>query len=59
MAFTLETGSGLELANAYIDVTFFDDFHTDRGRDISALNATIVETAIVRATDYIDKRFGR
>ena len=59
MAFTPETGSGLEFANAYIDVAFFDAFHTDRGRDISALSQTLKETAIVRATDYIDKRFGR
>lgn len=59
MAFTPEDGTGLEAANAYIDVAFFDAHHADRGRDVTALSATVKQTAIVRATDYIDKRFGR
>jgi len=59
MAFTPETGSGLEDANAYIDVAFFDAHHADRGRDVTTITTVIKETAIVRATDYIDKRFGR
>lgn len=59
MAFTVEDGNGLPNANAYITVEFFDEYFTDRG------DATIVatpqadkQTAIVRATSYVDSRFG-
>lgn len=59
MAFTPETGSGVAGANAYIAVAFFREHHTDRGREVSSIVDTDVETAIVRATDYVDKRFSR
>jgi hypothetical protein len=59
MAFTPEDGTGLTGANAYIDVAFLETHHTDRGRDVTSLTTATKETAIVRATDYIDKRFGR
>lgn len=54
MAFTLEDGTGVVGANAYIDVTFFKDYHKDRGTIISAGSGDI-QTAIVRATDYIER----
>lgn len=60
MPFVVESGGGDADANAYISVEYADDFHTLRG------NSTWVEAgdpdkkeAIIRATDYIDKRFGR
>lgn len=59
MAFTVEDGTGLSTSNAYIAVAFFDSHHADRGRDVTALSVTLKETAIVRASDYADKRFGR
>ncbi len=59
MAFLPEDGTGLDLANSYIVEQLFRDHHADRGRDVTTLTQTVVETALVRATDYIDKRFGR
>ena len=59
MAFVLETGAGLTNSNAYISVTFFKEFHSDRGRSIGEFSATEISAAIIRATDYIDKRFGK
>lgn len=58
--FTVETGSAAPGANAYISVAEANDYHTGRGNDAwaSATNSQ-KQTAIVRATDYIDKRFGR
>lgn len=62
MAFTVEDGTGQSTANAYITVQDFKDHHTDRGVE-AASDGTYsdVEIAahIVKATDYIDKRFGR
>lgn len=60
MAFTVETGSGIAGANAYASVAFVDDHHSDRGNSAwGSIDATTKQQAIVRATDYIDKRFGR
>ncbi len=60
MALVVEDGSGVATANSYIPRAFADTHHADR-------NATAWEdftdpekdAAIIRATDYIDKRFGR
>ncbi len=60
MAFTVEDGSRPAGANAYITTAFFDSFHTDRGRPAAVAIADGVKKAcIIRASDYIDKRFGR
>jgi hypothetical protein len=67
VAFVPETGEGLETANAYIDVAFADSYHADRGHiswdalglsDPPAILAK-KQQCIVRATDYVNKRFGR
>ena len=60
MAFVTEDGTGLALANGYVTVAFADAYFLDRGNAIWAAVATDAEKeqAIVRATDYIDKRFG-
>jgi hypothetical protein len=58
MAFTVETGAGVSGANSYITVLQFQDHHGDRGTDVSGYTSTQIEQAAVRATDYIDKRFG-
>lgn len=62
MAFTVETGSGLANANAYIDLAFALEHHTDRGNIVwthAGVTDAMREPAIIRASDYIDKRFGR
>lgn len=58
MAFTVETGAGLAGANAYLSVADFKTHHGDRGRVITAYGDTAIQAAIVKATDYLDKRFG-
>lgn len=59
MAFTLEDGTGVIDANGYIDDTWFDTYFTDRG-NTAAVALTTVEknVAIIKASDYIDSRFG-
>lgn len=60
MAFTAETGQGLEAANSYVAVETADTYHTDRGHvSWTALSTAKKQQCLVRATDYIDKRFGR
>lgn len=63
MAFTVETGAVVAGANAYMTVAQYRTHHTDRGRAALSTDAgqsdVLVQAAIVRATDYIDKRFGR
>lgn len=59
MAFTVEDGSGLADANAYLALADFKTHHDDRGRDYSAFTDPQIQNAIVKATDYIEKRFGK
>jgi len=57
MAFVVQDPDApLEDANAYIEVQEFKDYHADRGTVYTAED-TDIETAIVRATDYIDARW--
>lgn len=58
MTLIVEDGTGLTTANGYIAASYFTTHFTDRGIDVSAYNTAAVEAAIVRATDYVDKRFG-
>lgn len=57
MAFVVETGTGLSNSNGYVDVTFFKDYHKDRGRDFSAFGTTQIQQAIVVASDFLDTKF--
>jgi hypothetical protein len=59
MAFTVEDGTGLNTANAYISVAYADAYHVDRGHEDWSGGQAEKERAIIRATDYVDKRFGR
>lgn len=61
MAFTfvVETGDGVIGANGYITVAQFKDHHDGRGRVYTPYTDPAIQAAIVRATDYVDKRFGR
>jgi DnaT-like ssDNA binding protein len=59
MAFVVETGSGVEGANAYVDVAFADTYHSDRNHTNWTGSTTLKQAAIIRASEYVDKRFGR
>lgn len=65
MAFTLETGSGVAGANAYVDTTFADTYHDDRGHTAwatdsagAAVTTAAKQAAIIRATDHVDRVHG-
>ena len=59
MAFQVETGSGDSGANAYLSVATVTTHHADRGNGAwSDFTMPDQESAIVRASDYLDKRFG-
>jgi hypothetical protein len=60
MAFTVETGTGIAGANAYDSVANIDTHHADHGQTAwNDFTTPEKQTAIVRATSFIDKRFGR
>lgn len=58
MAFIVEDGTIVANANAYITVAEYKAHQADRGQTVSATDAAI-EGAIVRATDYVNIRWGR
>lgn len=58
MALVTEDGTGMDDANGYIDVAFADSYHADRGNAAWAGSSTVKEQAIIKATDYIDTRWG-
>lgn len=57
MSFTVETGQGLETANAYVSVSDFKAYCELRGIDLGGKTDTQIEGAIVAATDWIDANF--
>jgi hypothetical protein len=63
MAFTVEDGTVVANANAYMTVAQYRAHHQDRGRAAADTDVgqgdVAVQAAIILATDYIDKRFGR
>ena len=60
MAIVVEDGTGKTNSQSYLSVADADTHHTARGNtQWTALSTPNKETALVRATDYIDKRFGR
>lgn len=59
MAFQVESGSGDEGANAYIEVSYADEHHGDRGNTAwTDFTTTQKQAGIIRASEYVDKRFG-
>lgn len=58
MTFIVEDGTGLDTANAYISAEYADAYHADRGNTAWTGSSTVKQQAIVRATDYVDTRFG-
>jgi hypothetical protein len=57
MALTPQTIPPIESANTYIDVAYFDAYHTARGNDISELTPTQKEQLIIKAMDFIETTF--
>lgn len=58
--FTVEDGTGLLGANAYIETSFADTYFSEREKlEWAALTSTKKQAAIILATDYIEVRFGR
>jgi len=59
MAFIVEDGNGLDDSTSYISVATADEHHLDRGNskweDYSTAEK---ESSLIRASDYVDKRFG-
>jgi hypothetical protein len=59
MAFTVEDGTGLDDSNSYASVAEFDAYFTDRANSAAlALSDATVQACLIKATDYIDQRFG-
>lgn len=56
MAFTLEDGSIVAAANAYVSVDEFKDYHSDRANAYTATDPQI-QAAIIKATSYIDGEY--
>lgn len=63
MTLTIETGIGVRGADSYASVAFVTAYLTDRGREAentwSTKTVAEQEEAIKKATDYIEKRYGR
>lgn len=57
MTLIVEDGSGIASANAYITANEFKQYHAARGNPLEYDGS--VEQSIIRATDYVDRRFGR
>ncbi len=58
MTFLVEDGSGIPDANAYVSEAYADTHHADRNNTAWATFLTAEkEAAIIRASDYLDKRF--
>lgn len=59
MTFTVEDGTGLPDANSYASVATADGYFSDRGVSSWTGSDANKAEALVRATDYIDKMFGK
>jgi hypothetical protein len=60
VTFTLEDGTGVTDSNAYCDITFVDDYLTDRARTSEWTAADAVKNAaLIKAADYVEKRFSK
>jgi hypothetical protein len=57
MAFTLEDGTGISDANAYVSLDFCITYCTDRGLTFSTSPSSLGEEAIVRATAALDAMY--
>lgn len=59
MAFTVEDGTLVADANSYTTVDFADSYFTDRQVTGWTGADAVKEAALIRATDYVEQRFGQ
>lgn len=59
MALVVEDGSGVASANGLCSLAFADTYFTDRANAAWTGTEADKSSAIIRATDYIETRFGR
>lgn len=60
MTMIVENGSGVLKANSYVGLAYAQTYLQERGRNVapwSTANKAQREQALIKATDYIDKRF--
>lgn len=58
MTFLVQDAGGTVVgANAYVTVAEFQAYHADRENPLVGFTSDQMESAIVRATDYLDQRF--
>lgn len=58
MAFTVQDDEGsVSGANAYVDVAYVDAYYVDRNDSSWTGTSTVKQAAIIKATDYIDRRY--
>jgi len=57
VAFTVEDGTGVAGANAYISVAEAKAYWDDRGFAYGSYSDPQIQVAIVKATDYIEQRY--
>lgn len=59
MTFQVEDGTGLDDSNSYASVAEADSYFTDRlNTTWTSLGTSVKESNLIKATDYIDQRFG-
>lgn len=59
LVFTVETGSGVAGANAYITEAFADQYHDDHGDSTIWDASANKELAIIEGSQFLDARYGR
>lgn len=57
MAFVVEDGTGLTDANSYVEVDYADEYHSDRGNTAWTGTDAVKQSALVKATDYIEQAY--
>lgn len=58
LTFTVEDGTGLAAANSYLSVNDLKDYWTLRGVALAdTYSDTVLQVALVKATDYVERRF--
>lgn len=57
MAFVVEDGTGLTTANSYLSVSDADDYHTDLGQSDWTGTDAVKESALRKATKYLDSTY--
>lgn len=58
MAFVVEDGTGKNNANSYASVADADAYFADRAVGAWAGDESVKQAALIKATDYLDARFG-